>query len=69
MMNVLRAAADLYSHNLQKAFTLTQEKCEFHLLVSKAKRWGTMLPEWEDYIFKYIAKLDKKIEKLLEASE
>ena len=67
--NVLRAAADPYSRSLQKVFVLTQEKCELHLLVSRERIRGIMTPKWERQIFKYIVKLDKKIEKLLEASE
>ena len=60
---------DPYSRNLQKAFALTQEKCELHLLISKKRISGNMTSKWKRQVFKYIARLDKDIEKLLEASE
>ena len=67
--NVLRAAVDPYSRSLQKAFALTEEKREFQCYVIRGKRLKIMTPKLEKSIFKYIAKLDKKIGKLLEASE
>ena len=66
LMNKL---VDPYSRSLQKAFVLTQEKFEFHWAIGRARKLGITTPKWERQIFKYIVKLDKKIEKLLEASE